>query len=290
MQPYEGPKQYAFVSYSHKDFPQIEPFLKGLHDLGCRFWYDAGINPGAEWPEYVANKLGKCGLVILFISANSMKSENVRSEIAYARSKRIPFLCLHLDDSPPSPGIELQLGLFQHVFHGIHSKFRQTMQEIQRCSQIRECMDLSVDKVASPESVTVFFEGDGYRYAMRLLSPDSNWGTLRPILRIEQLDVANGHITQLLEMNGSEGSQLFEDICIQAVRRERAGVFDDTDHDRLTFELQFIREHIDFDIGIGERAHHREAYEIIHPFSPGAECKPLPSGGKTQTIQQGWQS
>ena len=51
---YEGSEPYIFVSYAHKDAAMVMPLITGLQDRGFRVWFDAGIEAGTEWPEYIA--------------------------------------------------------------------------------------------------------------------------------------------------------------------------------------------------------------------------------------------
>ena len=54
---YEGKEPYIFVSYAHKDSPAVFHIVEQLSARGYRIWYDEGIEPGSEWPEYIANHL-----------------------------------------------------------------------------------------------------------------------------------------------------------------------------------------------------------------------------------------
>ena len=54
---YNGNEPYIFISYAHKNSDVVLPIIEALADNGFRVWYDAGIEAGTEWPEYVAEKL-----------------------------------------------------------------------------------------------------------------------------------------------------------------------------------------------------------------------------------------
>ena len=55
--PYQGAEDYIFVSYAHKDSPQVFDLIHSLHRKKYRIWYDQGIEIGADWPQVVAEKL-----------------------------------------------------------------------------------------------------------------------------------------------------------------------------------------------------------------------------------------
>ena len=57
---YEGNEPYVFVSYSHKDSDRVQPLIQELKERGFRIWYDAEIEAGSEWPEYIARRLLNC--------------------------------------------------------------------------------------------------------------------------------------------------------------------------------------------------------------------------------------
>lgn len=109
MKPYEGDEKYIFVSYAHKDGDAVWPLIDRLSDDGFRIWYDDGIAPGTEWPEYVANHLKDAAAVIAFVTPNSAASANCRREITFSLSKNIPFISVMLEPTELSAGLELQL-------------------------------------------------------------------------------------------------------------------------------------------------------------------------------------
>ena len=113
--PYEGDKDYIFVSYSHQDIDRVVPLLQGLQDAGYRLWFDEGIDPGTEWPESIAQHLARCRVCLAFISATSVDSYNCRREINYALSKKKEFLSVMLEPTEMSPGMEMQITTYQYL-------------------------------------------------------------------------------------------------------------------------------------------------------------------------------
>lgn len=112
---YEGPENYIFVSYAHKDAEKVLPVMTALHDRGYRIWYDEGITPGSEWPENIAQHLNSCALFLAFVTPNSMASPNCRREINFALAKQKPFLSVFLEPTEMPLGMELQLSAQQSV-------------------------------------------------------------------------------------------------------------------------------------------------------------------------------
>ena len=97
--PYVGPEDYAFISYAHNDKSKVEKVLHILQRNGFRLWYDNGIRAGENWRNVLREKIKLSKNVIVFTSASSVKSEDVKIEIitADAFEKKIINICL--DDS-----------------------------------------------------------------------------------------------------------------------------------------------------------------------------------------------
>lgn len=112
---YEGDSPYIFISYAHKDSDSVMKVLDVMQSRGCRLWYDDGIVPGSEWPEYIAAHLDKAAVVVAFISDNSVKSSNCRREITFALSRNKPFISVFLEETELPLGLELQLSSAQSV-------------------------------------------------------------------------------------------------------------------------------------------------------------------------------
>ena len=93
---YVGTEPYLFVGYCHADAALVFPELARLRDSGYRIWYDEGIDPGAEWPEYLANALNQAALILVFLSPNAVNSRNVRNEINFSLNNNKRLLTVHL--------------------------------------------------------------------------------------------------------------------------------------------------------------------------------------------------
>lgn len=107
---------YIFISYAHKDSDRVLPVIKGLKARGFNVWYDAGIEAGTEWPDYIAEKLLGCGCFIAFLSQASIDSRNCRQEIEFAISENKDMLTVYLDDVKLPAGLRMRLGLIQAMY------------------------------------------------------------------------------------------------------------------------------------------------------------------------------
>ncbi len=141
VKPYEGDKEFIFISYSHKDNALVFPVIEKLAENGFRVWYDEGIDPGSEWPETIAEHLSKAYCVIAFISNNSINSNECKREISFALRKKINFISIFLEPTELSPGMEMQLSAYQAIIkHMIpsDSEFYSKLFEAKVLSKCRE--------------------------------------------------------------------------------------------------------------------------------------------------------
>lgn len=110
---YKGKAPYIFVSYAHKNADLVFERITRLHNEGFRIWYDEGIDPGADWSDDIANALGNATVFLVFISAASVASQNVRKEIVYAIDQRKYIVAVHLEETDLPAGLRMQLGNIQ---------------------------------------------------------------------------------------------------------------------------------------------------------------------------------
>lgn len=113
---YEGDKPYVFVSYAHRNDAIVYPLIEKLIQKGFRVWYDSGIKAGDEWPEYIANHIGKCGCALICLSKAAAESTHCRQEITFAIGKHINCLSVYLEDVTLPDGLQMQLGNNQALF------------------------------------------------------------------------------------------------------------------------------------------------------------------------------
>jgi len=112
---YMGSDPYMFISYSHMDSSLVYPIIGQFHKYEYNIWYDEGIEPGIEWPEEIANALNNSRLFVVFISPNSVASENVCNEVNFALAKKLPFIAIYLCETTLTPGLQLQIGTKQDI-------------------------------------------------------------------------------------------------------------------------------------------------------------------------------
>ena len=136
---YEGKEPYIFVSYAHKDSPAVFHIVEQLNARGYRIWYDEGIEPGSEWPEYIANHLLGAEMVLSILSPNAVNSVNCRREINFALSKNKPVLTIYMEDIELPVGLELQLSSQQSVLYYTYDSEERFLDKVETCQYLRPC-------------------------------------------------------------------------------------------------------------------------------------------------------
>ena len=111
---YNGPKPFAFISYSHDDLDTISEYLDAA-DENYRFWYDEGIKSGAEWVEEIGNKIFDCDIFIVFLSKSALTSHYIKDEITYAYKYAKKMMAVLLEPLSLPRSLELMLGRFQYI-------------------------------------------------------------------------------------------------------------------------------------------------------------------------------
>ena len=134
---YEGDEGYAFISYAHRDSNIVLPIVSRLYDNGLRVWFDDGIEAGSEWPEYLAEHLANAAVVIAFVSKSFNDSKYCRREIHFATKLNKPIICIYIDDSKLSYGLEMELTSTQGFKRTNYNSDDQLIQNILEVKVIR---------------------------------------------------------------------------------------------------------------------------------------------------------
>lgn len=146
---YEGTEPYIFISYSHKDSELVMRCIDALQKEGYRVWYDAGIEAGSEWPEYIANHLANCSCVLAFISGNFAESNNCKQELNFAQNQKKDVLSVYIEEAKLPLGLQMQLGLHQ-ALHKAHYTEEETFLASLCGSKLIQVCKVG-DVVAEPE-------------------------------------------------------------------------------------------------------------------------------------------
>ena len=136
---YEGNEPYIFVSYAHKDSPSVFRIIEKLNARGYRIWYDEGIEPGSEWPEYIANHLIRAEMVLSFLTPNAVNSVNCRREVNFALSKDKPVLAIYMEKFEIPAGMELQLSSQQNVLYYNYDSEERFLDKVETCQYLSPC-------------------------------------------------------------------------------------------------------------------------------------------------------
>jgi hypothetical protein len=91
----------AFVSYSREDLAFVLRLAKDLKTKGAKVWMDKlDIRAGQRWEQEVETALKGCSRILVILSPASVRSPEVRNEVAFAIDKHKDVVpVLHLDRS-----------------------------------------------------------------------------------------------------------------------------------------------------------------------------------------------
>lgn len=148
---YGGTQPYIFVSYAHKDSAIVLPILRRMQDQGFRIWYDEGIEPGTEWPEYIAEHLASSDVVLAMISENSIASANCRRELTFAMGRNKRLLALMLEPAKMSAGMEMQLSVQQSILRYQFRSEEQFMEKVCQAELLQSCREVIEEPEPLPE-------------------------------------------------------------------------------------------------------------------------------------------
>ncbi|MBR3157775.1 MAG: toll/interleukin-1 receptor domain-containing protein [Atopobiaceae bacterium] len=147
---YEGPEQYIFISYAHRDSDRVFPVIERLAADGFRIWFDEGIDPGSEWISNIGEHLSAASAVISFLSENSISSQNCREEIMFARDTKIPVLTIYLEDVQIDHGLKLALMSYQAVFMQSYDEGDQFYRKVEGARMLEPCHRLPMSEEPTP--------------------------------------------------------------------------------------------------------------------------------------------
>ncbi len=146
----------VMVSYSSQDRERVTQFVRALRASGVAVWIDQGGIDGAQrWSEEIVNAIEACRTVLLFISRNSMMSQNIAKEVALAWESGKEFLPVALDETKVPKSMQYQLAGIQYV------KLYEGDPDVKFESVLRALVRLGVR--VSPYSMAVVSAGIGER-------------------------------------------------------------------------------------------------------------------------------
>lgn len=143
---YDGKEPYIFISYAHKDYSAVKQFLQFFSSEKYRFWYDEGIKSGAEWSDYIVERISNAGVFVVFLSQNAIGSENVKDEIHVAVSACKRIIVVKLEDVVLTGGLLLKLDRRQAVNY-YNCTQKEAFKKISSLNEINNCIEISLDDV-----------------------------------------------------------------------------------------------------------------------------------------------
>ncbi|MBU0743627.1 PEGA domain-containing protein [bacterium] len=109
-------KKSVFISHSSEDERAVMLVCQALerNDIGC--WVSSrDIPPKADWAVEITRGLEETKLVVLVLSENSVKSNEVLKELTLASQMKMPHVIFRIDKVKPNRGFMFHLSIEQWV-------------------------------------------------------------------------------------------------------------------------------------------------------------------------------
>lgn len=105
-----------FLSYSRGDVHQADEWVGNLERFGYRVWIDrAGIRGGQQWNETIVRSIREAQALLLLLSPNSARSDNVRREIDLATEGRKRIIPIEIQATTIPDKLQYQLAGVQLI-------------------------------------------------------------------------------------------------------------------------------------------------------------------------------
>lgn len=150
---YTGDEPYLFVSYSHRDTPQVYPILDALYDKRYRLWYDESCETGNDFRDELRVRIRCSEAVLLFVSEASMKSPFCGMEIIVAREYNKRLFPIYLDDSEVPPAFQI---LLANTHHGTPENMDKLIKSL-----VRDLPAVAMDRLTIEETSLKKCEDNG---------------------------------------------------------------------------------------------------------------------------------
>ena len=102
--------KFIFISYSHANSERVMGFIQRLNEDRFSLWYDENIH-NSVWSASIESALENATAILLFVTPESLNSNNVFNEISFADNAKKNIFCIYLSDTNISdyPGWRLML-------------------------------------------------------------------------------------------------------------------------------------------------------------------------------------
>ncbi len=101
----------VFISYSSDDAEAAETICERLEAEGLRCWIaPRNIMAGVKWSEAIIDALDQAKIMLLVLSASSVKSAQVEREVERAADRQLPIIPLRIHDVSLSKAMQFFIG------------------------------------------------------------------------------------------------------------------------------------------------------------------------------------
>src|SRR6266513_6269616 len=107
---------HIFISYSRQDHNLVDKIIRVLAKAGAKVWIEReGIAGGVKWRREIVEAIAAADAVLLAMSQNSVKSDNVRKELDLAEESKKPIFPVEMERTPIPKDLSYQLVGLQRI-------------------------------------------------------------------------------------------------------------------------------------------------------------------------------
>lgn len=138
-----------FISYSHSNSDIVMEYIHRLNQDHFLLWYDEDIH-NSIWSASIESALEDAAVVLLFVTPESLNSNNVFNEISFADNAKKSIFCIYLSDTNISDysGWRLMLTKCQ-AFYAHKDGNEATYVRLKKC-----LLDILEEKVPTQKMIT----------------------------------------------------------------------------------------------------------------------------------------
>jgi TPR repeat protein len=107
---------HIFVSYSRQDQDLVDKIVRVLAKAGAKVWIDReGIAGGLKWRRQIVEAIDAADAVLLALSPNAVKSDNVRKELDLGEEFKKTIFPVEMERTPIPKDLSYQLVGLQRI-------------------------------------------------------------------------------------------------------------------------------------------------------------------------------
>ena len=152
-----------FISYRRTNQPLASKLAEALSRHGSAVWWDAGISPGEEWGDEIADGLEESDVFVILFSAECNDSKPMKKELAAADFLDKVIVPVLIEDAKPKGRFLYELACRQwiQIYPEPEEKVEKLASQLVNafCERLRDSSDLTDEPGAQAAELKARMEG-----------------------------------------------------------------------------------------------------------------------------------